>query len=1004
MAFRNSSNLYDEYYFAHGCGRPYKRDDEWLAFFDSIAEQIVKRIQPKTVLDAGCAMGFLVEGLRKRGVEAYGIDVSEFAIQNVHEDINKYCWVGSITEPFPQEYDLIVAIEVFEHLSRIDTQKAIKNICVYTEDILFSSTPFDFKEATHLNVQPPEYWADLFAQQDLFRDVDFDATFITAWARRFRKLHESFTRLIPIYERRLFLLEQENLARTEFGIEQRMEIARKESEILGISSSLAENEARISDLNNITQDLVKQITEKEFVIHDILNSRSWRLMQKFQQNRLRLIPKESRREKFFLGLLGGLDRLREEVVVTFFGHSSEKHKRGISNQSSQKLAKTIHSEAINVHPFPERAPVEPHTANVDIIICVHNALEDVRRCLESVLKHTNRPYSLIIINDGSDLETSNYLNNFSTTNGFKLIVNRTARGYTRAANQGLHLVAGDFAILLNSDTIVTPRWLDRMLTCAQSDLKIGIVGPLSNTASWQSIPKIEKNGDWATNPLPSNLSIEEMGDLVAKYTGRIYPAMKLLNGFCLMIRRQVIEEVGYFDEENFGSGYGEEDDYCLRSRNAGWGLALADDTYIYHAQSKSYSDKTRKRLSNLALNNLENKHGKNVVDESVKYSLDQRELAGIRARSEHFFSRKKYIERGQANFSGRRVLFVLPVKFTGGGANVIVSEARAMREMSVDAQILNFHNYKENFEASYPELDIPVVYSEIEEIPNIAIKYDAAVATLNTSVAWLEPAAPLNDRLVIGYYVQGYEPLIYPSYSIEYQHAVNSYILIPQMVLFSKTEWTREQVTINTGARCVVIGASVDIDLFRPRPRKNRNSFDRPLKIGAMIRAGSPYRAPELTMAVLKEIDKQFGPKIEFMLFGIDSENPEFNQLPIDFSWKNAGLITPKQAARFMNELDIFVDYSVHQAMGLSAMEGMACGAAVIVPENGGATTFAKHLSNSLVIDTSSFQTCLDSLVYLIEDNDLRMNIQRNAIKDICDFYPERSAYNILDALFSKNQ
>ena len=69
-----SQEFFDAYYFAHSCGRPYVRDDHWLTFFNTIAEQISTRLQPTSVLDAGCAMGFLVEKLREHGVEAFGID------------------------------------------------------------------------------------------------------------------------------------------------------------------------------------------------------------------------------------------------------------------------------------------------------------------------------------------------------------------------------------------------------------------------------------------------------------------------------------------------------------------------------------------------------------------------------------------------------------------------------------------------------------------------------------------------------------------------------------------------------------------------------------------------------------------------------------------------------------------------------------------------------------------------------------------------------------------
>jgi hypothetical protein len=170
-------------------------------------------------------MGFLVEALRERGVAAFGIDISDYAIQNVHANIQPYCWVGSITEPFPQHYDLIICVEVLEHLPRAESEEAARNLCQYTDDILFSSTPFDYKEVTHFNVQPPEYWAELFAQHGFFRDVDFDASFILPWAVRFRRKREPAHRLVRDYERKFWLLAKENSDLRSLTLEMRQGLA-----------------------------------------------------------------------------------------------------------------------------------------------------------------------------------------------------------------------------------------------------------------------------------------------------------------------------------------------------------------------------------------------------------------------------------------------------------------------------------------------------------------------------------------------------------------------------------------------------------------------------------------------------------------------------------------------------------------------------------------------------------------------------------------------------------
>ncbi|HZR25941.1 MAG TPA: class I SAM-dependent methyltransferase [Vicinamibacterales bacterium] len=205
-----TTSSYDAFYYRNCVGGDeYKRTRSWLEFNAGIADRIVRDIAPKTMLDAGCGFGFLVEALRERGVDAAGVDVSEYAIQHVHESVRAHCWAGSLVEDLPRMYDAIVSVEVLEHVPAGDAERVIANICAHTSDVLFSSTPFDRKELTHVNVQPPEHWAEQFARHGFFRDVDFDASFITPWAARFRRRHEPVHRIVREYERRYSTLEYE---------------------------------------------------------------------------------------------------------------------------------------------------------------------------------------------------------------------------------------------------------------------------------------------------------------------------------------------------------------------------------------------------------------------------------------------------------------------------------------------------------------------------------------------------------------------------------------------------------------------------------------------------------------------------------------------------------------------------------------------------------------------------------------------------------------------------
>lgn len=261
MSSENPSELFGDAYYAQHCGGiPYERNELRIAAFDQIAERIIADFRPRMVLDAGCAMGFLVERLRARGVEAWGMDISEYAIANVHPDIKEYCWVGSITDPFPQRYDLIISIEVVEHMQPADSTRAIENLCRFTDNIILSSTPYDYKEDTHFNVNPPDYWAREMARHQFFHDVDYDATYITDWAMRFYRLNESVQPVVQAYERHLWRLK---------------------TEVKELRSAVVEY-ARQSQM----------MEAKQKYFSDLENTQSWKIAHRLQRLRARLLPLE----------------------------------------------------------------------------------------------------------------------------------------------------------------------------------------------------------------------------------------------------------------------------------------------------------------------------------------------------------------------------------------------------------------------------------------------------------------------------------------------------------------------------------------------------------------------------------------------------------------------------------------------------------------------------------------------------------------------------------------
>jgi len=169
-----------------------------------------------------------------------------------------------------------------------------------------------------------------------------------------------------------------------------------------------------------------------------------------------------------------------------------------------------------------------------------------------------------------------------------------------------------------------------------------------------------------------------------------------------------------------------------------------------------------------------------------------------------------------------------------------------------------------------------------------------------------------------------------------------------------------------------------------------------------MIRPMTPHRAPRLTMEVLRAVEHKFGARVEIRLFGANPLEPGFLDLPRDFHWRLAGALNQRQVASFLNEADIFVDFSTFQALGITAQEAMSCGAAVIVPVAGGTSAFARHDHNCLVVDTSSVDACTAALTRLVEDHSLRQRLQKTGMAEVAAYHPELPTYNILQTLFSR--
>jgi len=214
-----------------------------------------------------------------------------------------------------------------------------------------------------------------------------------------------------------------------------------------------------------------------------------------------------------------------------------------------------------------------------IVVLTWNGLRYTKDCLESVRKHTYPDYELIVVDNGSTDGTVEWLEK----RDLKLIRNETNRGYAAGVNQGVKTAAGRNILLLNSDTVVTAGWLDRMLDVLYIEPNVGMVGPTSGP------PEVRPQGIFFPPPYQDVQGLETFAWLWgAAFSGCLVGAIQL-SGMCLLIKREVFDKIGMMDE-CFKIGGCEDTDFCNRAVKAGYRLLVRADTFIHHHGGRTFAE------------------------------------------------------------------------------------------------------------------------------------------------------------------------------------------------------------------------------------------------------------------------------------------------------------------------------------------------------------------------------------------------------------------------------
>lgn len=229
------------------------------------------------------------------------------------------------------------------------------------------------------------------------------------------------------------------------------------------------------------------------------------------------------------------------------------------------------------------------TRVIDVIIPVYEGLDETLNCINSVLRSKNAStYNLVVINDCSpNLRLTKKLTSHSKDHRYTLITNEKNLGFVGTVNRGIRSSEINDVILLNSDTLVPDGWIDQIAATAYSDTAIGTVTPFSNNATICSYPSFCQD-----NELPDSYNVESMNRLFQTLNAGSIIDLPTAHGFCVFIKRVVIDEVGLFDEKKWGKGYAEENDFSLRADKHGWRNVMALDTFVQHLGSVSFASNT----------------------------------------------------------------------------------------------------------------------------------------------------------------------------------------------------------------------------------------------------------------------------------------------------------------------------------------------------------------------------------------------------------------------------
>ena len=246
----------------------------------------------------------------------------------------------------------------------------------------------------------------------------------------------------------------------------------------------------------------------------------------------------------------------------------------------RELRPDLWSETVRGRLRAEATPKPP----LAVVVPVYDHPELLPPLVASLLEHTPPDVLLLFVENGSDdARVRPALLRLAAEHPGRVRVECLDEnlGFAGACNHGMRAAAGRDVILLNNDTVVGPRWSDSLRLAAYADPRIGTATAVSNNSGLASVP------DRGKNEMPPGLSVATVARGWLHATETVFD-LHTGHGFCLYLKRAMLDDVGELDAETFGKGYGEETDLCLRARDRGWKHRITTRAFVWHLNAVSF--------------------------------------------------------------------------------------------------------------------------------------------------------------------------------------------------------------------------------------------------------------------------------------------------------------------------------------------------------------------------------------------------------------------------------